>query len=179
MLLWSQAIVELRDNFFRGALADCNAYHKDLLCRVRIVANNMKWHMIPLLESNRAALTEFVYEYWDAARSCSEINWRQAPASPHVYLGLIWIALVLGVLVHWRLMFKVRRGPWPLNKYFKFFINPITYSADDLFHRWAVQPVQLHRFQPSSTPSNCLANSETVHSFNTTCVHISYNVNVS
>ena len=88
VLFWSRAIVELRDSIGR-VLRNLDAYHEELLRRVRVVANNMKSHLISFLNSNRSLLTQFVREYWDAARRGSDINWRQSPASPHVFLGLV------------------------------------------------------------------------------------------
>ena len=91
VLLWSRAIVELHDSIGRISITTLNTYYKDRFLRVRIVANNMKSHLISFLNSNRSILTQFVREYWDAAQRGSDINWRQASASQHVFLGLFEI----------------------------------------------------------------------------------------
>ena len=46
VLLWSRAIVELRDSIGRVPGGNLNTSHHDLFRRVRIVANNMKSHLI-------------------------------------------------------------------------------------------------------------------------------------
>ena len=84
---WSRAIVDLRDNIGRVSQY-LDTYHEVLLHRVRVVANNLKSHLIRFVNSNRSLLTQFVREYWDAANRGSDINWRQAPDSPHMFLGL-------------------------------------------------------------------------------------------
>ena len=93
VLLWSRAIVEFRDSIERVLQRTLNTSHKDLFLCVRVVANNMKSHLIPFLNSNRSLLTQFVREYWDAAQRGSDINWRQASAFPHVFLGLIILCI--------------------------------------------------------------------------------------
>ena len=64
-----------------------------MLCYVRDVTNNIMSHLIFYLEAKKSLLTQFVREYWDAAKRGSEINWRQAPTSSHVFLGLFYLLM--------------------------------------------------------------------------------------
>ena len=99
VLFWLRAIVELRDNIasqekiLREESRQFKTFLELMLCRVRDVANNMISHLIFFLEAKKSLLTQFVREYWDAARRGSEINWRHSPTSSHVFLGLFYLLM--------------------------------------------------------------------------------------
>ena len=99
VLFWLRAIVELRDNIasqekiLREESRRFKTFLEQMLCRVRDVANNMISQLIFFLEAKKSLLTQFVREYWDDARRGSEINWRKAPTSSHVFLGLLYLLM--------------------------------------------------------------------------------------
>ena len=105
-MFWLRAIVELCDNIATARnftnFEDVHILHnvnikitflKQMLCYVRDVTNNIMSHLIFYLEAKKSLLTQFVREYWDAAKRGSEINWRQAPTSSHVFLGLFYLLM--------------------------------------------------------------------------------------
>ena len=110
VLFWLRAIVELCDNIApisrnfietfelvicgkKQTYVNIRKTVLELMCLVRDVANNMMSHLIFFLEAKKSLLTQFVREYWDVARRGSEINWRQAPTSSHVFLGLFYLLM--------------------------------------------------------------------------------------
>ena len=92
LLIWLDALVKLRDNIMLTpkSLSAFDPYHINLFRRVRIVANNLKPHMLRLLNSNKSPLTKFVRTYWADASGVINIQWRQAPEMSHVFLGIVW-----------------------------------------------------------------------------------------
>lgn len=70
-------------------------YHHLIRPQIKIAISNMIPHLLRLLGSNRAPLTEFVSQRWVDAKRGLDIEWQQAPDTPHIFLGLSSIKISL------------------------------------------------------------------------------------